>query len=127
LQDPTSLEARTLGVLQQRGLLHLVEGPLQITEGIDILPAPGETLGHQIVRLQSEGETLYVLGDLFHHAIEVEHPEWMVGWADAETMRATRTWLLQDALADHALLIAAHIAAPGRLERVGDGLRWRDA
>lgn len=127
LQDLTSLEARTLGVLQQRGLLQLVEEPLQIAEGIDILPAPGETSGHQIVRLQSAGETLYVLGDLFHHAVEVEHPEWMVGWADAETMRATRAWLLRDALTDQALLIAAHIAAPGRLERVGDGLRWRDA
>ncbi len=38
LQDQTSLEARTLGVLQARGMLHLVEGPLQIAEGIDIRP-----------------------------------------------------------------------------------------
>ena len=81
--------------------------------------------GHQIVRLQSAGETAYIVGDLFHHAIEVTHPDWMVGWADAPTMRATREWLLRDALASDALLIAAHIAAPGRIEQSGDGaLRW---
>lgn len=130
LQDQTSLEARTLGVLQERGALHLVEAREPIADGINILPAPGETPGHQIVRIHSEGETLYVVGDLFHHAIEVEHPDWMVTWADAESMRATRRWLMRDALAERALLIAAHIAAPGRIERAGDdldGLRWSDA
>ncbi|MEO7001381.1 MAG: MBL fold metallo-hydrolase, partial [Ktedonobacterales bacterium] len=125
LQDPSSLEARTLGVLQARGLLHLVEGRQSLAEGIDILPAPGETPGHQIVRVQSEGETLYIVGDLFHSTVEVEHPDWMVTWADTEAMQATRRWLLQNALDEHALLTAAHIATPGRI--VGDtdaGLRW---
>ena len=127
LQDQTSLETRTLGVLHERGGLHLVEGPLQIAEGIDILPAPGETQGHQIVRVRSAGETLYIVGDLFHHAIEVEHPDWMVGWADAATMQATRTWLLADALAENALLTAAHIANFGCITRADDGaLRWGD-
>ena len=41
-------------------------------------------------------------------------------------MRATRDWLLRDALASDALLIAAHIAAPGRIVRDGDRLRWND-
>lgn len=127
LQDSTSLESRTLGVLRERGALQLVEERQRIAEGIEILPAPGETPGHQIVRVQSEGETLYVVGDLFHHAVEVEHPDWMVTWADAETMLATRRWLLRDALAERALVIAAHITSPGRIERAGDGLRWRDA
>ena len=127
LQDASSLEARTLGVLHAQGKLRLVSGPERLAEGIEMLPAPGETLGHQIVRIQSAGETAYIVGDLFHHAIEVTHPDWMVGWADAPTMRATREWLLRDALASDALLIAAHIAAPGRIEQSGDGaLRWND-
>jgi glyoxylase-like metal-dependent hydrolase (beta-lactamase superfamily II) len=127
LQEETSLEARTLGVLWKQGILHLVETPEQLADGIDILPAPGETPGHQVVRVQSAGETLYIIGDLLHHAIELQHPDWMVTWADAETMRETRRWLLDDALARNARLIAAHIATVGRVERDGDGLRWRDA
>lgn len=127
LQDPASLEARTLGVLRQQGLLHLVAEHEHLAEGIDILPAPGETPGHQVVRVQSAGDTLFIMGDLLHHAIEVAHPDWMVSWADAETMRETRRSLLQDALARRAALVAAHIATVGRIERDGDGLRWRDA
>ena len=127
MQDAASLEARTLGVLQARGMLHLVEGRMTLAEGIDILPAPGETPGHQIVRVSSAGETLYIVGDLFHSAVEVEHPDWMVTWADAEAMLATRRWLLHDALAEHALLTAAHIATPGHIERANGGLRWSSA
>lgn len=127
LQEQTSLEARTLGVLRDQGVLQLVEAHEHLAEGIDILPAPGETPGHQVVRIQSAGDTLFVIGDLLHHAIEVAHPDWMVSWADVETMRETRRSLLQDALAHNAALIAAHIATVGRVERDGDGLRWRDA
>jgi glyoxylase-like metal-dependent hydrolase (beta-lactamase superfamily II) len=127
LADHTSMEARTLGILQERGVLHLVEGQAQIAPGIDILPAPGETKGHQIVRVYSGGDTLYIIGDLFHDAVEVEHPDWMVIWADTESMRTTRRWLIEQAQAEHALLIAAHIAAPGRIMRVGEDLRWSDA
>lgn len=132
LRDQTSLEARTLGALRERGLLRLVAGRERIADGLEVLPAPGETPGHLIVRLQSEGQTLYVLGDLFHHAVEFERPDWMVTWADAAPMRATRDWLLRDALAEGALLIAAHIPGVGRVERVeGAGpegaLRWSGA
>jgi glyoxylase-like metal-dependent hydrolase (beta-lactamase superfamily II) len=127
LQEQTSLEARTLGVLWKAGDLQLVEAPTQLADGIDILPAPGETPGHQVVRVQSAGQTLFIIGDLLHHAIELPHPDWMVTWADAEMMRETRRWLLNDALARNARLIAAHIASVGRIERDGDGLRWRDA
>lgn len=125
LLDATSLEARTLGALQAQGALHLVAGQERIAEGIEILPAPGETPGHVIVRVRSQGQTLYVVGDLFHHAIEVEHPDWMVTWAEPESMLATRRCLLRQALEEGALLVAAHIAGAGRIERVADGsLRW---
>jgi glyoxylase-like metal-dependent hydrolase (beta-lactamase superfamily II) len=126
LQDESSLEARTLGVLWKEGVLQLVEAPLKIADGIDIRPAPGETPGHQLVRVQSEGEALYIIGDLLHHTIELAHPDWMVSWADAETMRETRRWVFHDALTSNAALIAAHIATPGRLEQDGATLRWRD-
>lgn len=125
LGDPATLEGRTLGVLDAREMLERVAGPREIAEGITVLPAPGETPGHQIVRVRSRGETVYVLGDLFHAPVEVERPEWMVTWADAGTMLETRRRVLADALAESALLVAAHIFGVGRLERAGEGVRWR--
>lgn len=126
VSDPASLEGRTLGLLHARGLLELVAEPREIAAGVAALPAPGETPGHLIVRVRSEGETLYVLGDLFHHQVEVEHPDWMVTWADAPAMLATRRTLMERALAENALLVAAHIASVGRLESSGDGARWQN-
>lgn len=123
--DPASLEGRTLGLLHAHGLLELVSEPCDLAEGIAVLPAPGETPGHQIVRVQSEGETLYVLGDLFHHQVEVEHPDWMVTWADAGAMLATRQRLMERARAENALLVAAHISSVGRLEPSGADMRWQ--
>src|SRR5579864_5231566 len=77
LRDPDSLDSHTFGVLKKRGLLELVDGNLDLTPEVRILAAPGESPGHQIVHVHSQGQTLYCLGDLFHHPVEVEQPAWM--------------------------------------------------
>ena len=123
LRDPDSLDSRTLGVLNKRGLLELVDGTLDLTPEVRILAAPGESPGHQIVRVHSQGQTLYCLGDLFHHPIEVEQPAWMVKWADAYTNLSSRRWLIQAALQENALLVAAHMPV-GRLEGTLTNPRW---
>jgi glyoxylase-like metal-dependent hydrolase (beta-lactamase superfamily II) len=124
INRPGSLTNRTLGILQQAGLLELVEGEHPLAEQVTILPAPGETPGHQIVRVRSAGQTLYVLGDLYHHAIEIEHALFNVHWADAQQMNASKRALAEAALAEEAILVAAHIPGFGRLRPTADGVRW---
>jgi glyoxylase-like metal-dependent hydrolase (beta-lactamase superfamily II) len=67
---------RPIREVARAGLLDLVEGELEIASGVTLIPAPGETPGHQVVRLESEGETVWILGDLIHHGCEVAHPDW---------------------------------------------------
>jgi glyoxylase-like metal-dependent hydrolase (beta-lactamase superfamily II) len=121
-----SLEARTLGVIQARGLLELTTSERAVAPGVTIIPTPGETPGHQIVRIQSGGATAYILGDLVHHAAEIEHPDWMVKWATPADMLASRQRFIAAALPENALLIAAHIPTLGRLEQTATGVRWQD-
>ena len=123
LKDPASLESRTIGVLHSAGLLELVEGDYDLLAAIRILAAPGESPGHQIVRVHSEGQALYCLGDLYHDPVEIEHPTWMARWADGEATLASRRKLVDIALAEDALLVPAHMS-PGRLQRTADGVRW---
>ncbi len=123
LQDHDSEDSHTLGVLHRLGLLELVEGDRELLPGVRIIAAPGESAGHQIVRIHSEGQTLYCLGDLYHHAVEVEQPAWMAEWANPDTTVASRHALAEAALAENALLVAAHMPV-GRLERTGSGARW---
>lgn len=125
LAKPESEESRTLKVLQEQEMLQLVSDELEIADGVTIIPAPGETYGHQIVRVHSDGETLYSLGDLYHHAVEYDHPEWAVTWANIKTLVPSRESFMQRALADNALLTATHIVPIGRFHETPDGIRWQ--
>ena len=91
------------------------------------LPVPGETPGHQIVRVHSQGRTLYYLGDLYHHVLKAQHPDWAAVWSDAAAARQSRDRLATRALSEDALLIATHIPAPGRLRRLPSSLEWQIA
>src|SRR5207248_871050 len=124
LQNPDSEDSRTFGVLQQLGLLELVDGDRELVPGVQIIAAPGESDGHQIVRIHSGGQTLYCLGDLYHHPVEVEQPSWMAQWANTDANLASRHSLTEAALAENALLIATHIPTIGRLARSETGVTW---
>jgi glyoxylase-like metal-dependent hydrolase (beta-lactamase superfamily II) len=123
LRDPNSIDSRTFGVLDRLGQLELTEGSRDLVPGVRMIAAPGESPGHQIVRVHSQGHTLYCLGDLFHHPVEVEHPGWMVKWADASSNLASRHALIEAALQEHPILVAAHMP-PGSIEGTLASPRW---
>ncbi len=124
LSDPASDVSRTLGVLLRHGLLDLVDDDEDLGYAVQILAAPGESPGHQIVRVQSAGEVLYCVGDLYHHVAEVKHPEWVSTWSDAPVHRQSRCRLVERAVAERAILIATHIPTPGRLQATATGCSW---
>ncbi|MCX6049307.1 MAG: MBL fold metallo-hydrolase [Chloroflexi bacterium] len=124
LQDPDSLESHTFGVLHKQNLLELVDQPLDLGHGVQIIPAPGESPGHQVVRIHSEGQTLYCVGDLYHFIAEVEQPTWAVKWTNATANQRSRATFNETALKENALLIATHIHEIGRLQRTNSGETW---
>jgi hypothetical protein len=66
------------------------------------------------VKVHSGGQTLYCLGDLFHHVVEVEDIKLMSRWCDALANIKSRRALIRSALGEDAVLVAAHMP-PGRL------------
>lgn len=124
---PDSMQSRTLGVLHRAGLLEPVEGDRDLGGGVRLIATPGESPGHMAVRVESRGQVVYCVGDLYHHPVEVERPEWMATWADRAATPASRARLAAAALAEDARLLAAHIAGVGRLARTSAGVRWVDA
>jgi glyoxylase-like metal-dependent hydrolase (beta-lactamase superfamily II) len=121
-----SLVAVHLGTLARLGQLELVDAEHEIVPGVTMLPAPGETPGHCIVRVRSGGESFYFLGDLFHHPVEVTHLDWVSRGRDLEQMVASRRRLVEQALAEDALLMTAHMPFPafGRIRRADGSVRW---
>ncbi len=125
LQPDSELSLR-LGTVERAGLLELVDAETDILPEIRIIPAPGETPGHCIVRVQSQGASFYYLSDLFHHACEVEHPDWVSPGRDRAAMRVSRERLCAAAVAEDATLVYAHHPFPGwgRIRTTGGGYVW---
>ncbi len=127
--EPASDLAVRLAAIERLGLLDLLDGEREVAPGITAIPAPGETPGHMIVRVRSGAASFYYLGDLFHHACEVEHPDWAPPGRDGAALRASRDALVADATASGALLVYSHGRFPGwgRIRRTAAGPRWEAA
>jgi glyoxylase-like metal-dependent hydrolase (beta-lactamase superfamily II) len=97
-----TLQNDTLLVLQQHGLLRLVEGALDLGDGVEILPASGETPGHQIAHLKTSEVEAYIAGDLYHHRLEFDEPGRNVTWAEPVSMQASKAELAERAAASGA-------------------------
>ncbi len=107
-----SLLARHLGPVADAGRLALVDTERAIVPSVTMLATPGESPGHCIVRVASEGATFSFLSDLFHHPCDVHHRDW------ASSGRAAA-----------ALLMTTHMPFPAfeRLRETPDGVAWGPA
>lgn len=124
--NPEADISTRLGAVHRRGLLDLVDGEHEVVPGVTMIHAPGETKGHSIVRVSSRGERFYALGDLFHHATEIEHLDWASPWVDLPAMRASRDRFLAEAVPVGATVNFTHERFPmwGRIVAADGGYRW---
>ena len=60
--------------LEELEVLQLIEGEVQVADGVRTLPTPGHTHGHQSVLLESGGERGIVTGDVFHSVLQFAEP-----------------------------------------------------
>jgi len=111
-----ALENNTLLVLEQHGLLALVPGPLTLAEGLELIPAPGETPGHQLLHVRAGELEAYITGDLYHHVMEFDEPGRNVTWAEPVTMAASKASLMAQAQASSARVYFAHIEGAWRVQ-----------
>jgi glyoxylase-like metal-dependent hydrolase (beta-lactamase superfamily II) len=127
--QPDSELNRRLGAVERRGLLELVDGEREIAPGVTLVPSPGESPGHQAVRLRSGDASLYVVGDLLHHACEVEHADWAPPGRDMAALGASRDRLYAEMARTGALVITGHERFPpwGRIVSTNAGYRWERA
>lgn len=124
--NPHSLLALHLDPVAAAGHLELVDAEREIVPGVTMIASPGESPGHCIVRIHSEGATFYFLGDLFHHPCEVPHIDWACKGRDAAALIRSREELIGAALPARALLMTTHMPFPAfaRLRETPTGPIW---
>jgi len=65
--------------VEERGLLQVVDQDDQVVSGVTLVHTPGHTLGHQSVKLESQGKTLFFIADLCPTTAHVPLP-WIMGY-----------------------------------------------
>lgn len=84
-------------------------GETEIAPGVTAFPAPGHYPGHMGVRIESDGETAVLLGDVAVHPALLDRPSWhYVFDLDLEVAVATRKALIEELVDSDALGACGH-------------------
>lgn len=79
-----------------------------VTNGVTIIKSGGHTHGHLVVKLQSNSETAYYLGDLIPTEYHLNHYPMKLMDADPIVAKKMKTLLLREALKEEAHLFFYH-------------------
>jgi glyoxylase-like metal-dependent hydrolase (beta-lactamase superfamily II) len=100
--------------LERYQRLELAESEVEVAPGVRIITAPGHTPGHLCVALTSGSEMAVYTGDMFHHAAQIEHPEWSPLFDVLPELSAeTRRRIFERARREGFPLLTAHLPTPG--------------
>jgi glyoxylase-like metal-dependent hydrolase (beta-lactamase superfamily II) len=101
-------EIEQLLVLQEHGLLELVQGDQQITDHVSVQQTGGHTRGHQIIKLDSQGEQATYLGDICPTAAHLKI-FWTMAYDQFPTdVRRIKLKLFQSMIDAHGWLLFDH-------------------
>ena len=111
------------------GRITTFKGETDLGNGISSFPLPGHTPGHTGLRVESEGETLLILGDaVISAAVQFANPDASAIWdTNAEDGKKSRRTIFDIAARDRTLVTATHLPFPsfGYVDRRADGAyKW---
>lgn len=94
--------------LEERGLLELVDEDREVATGVHLVATPGHTPGHQSIKIESAGETVFFTADLCPTSAHVPMA-WTTGFDECpKTTIQTRRRIYPRALRERWLLFFEH-------------------
>lgn len=106
------------------GLADFIEADHRICAEVSCEPSHGHTPGHVHVRIDSQGQSAVITGDLMHHPMQVAMPHRTATFdMDKDAGRATRTGFVERYKDSGTVVIGAHFAGPtaGHIATHGEG------
>jgi glyoxylase-like metal-dependent hydrolase (beta-lactamase superfamily II) len=97
-------------VFPLRDATELWEGDCtSLFDWLRLVNAPGHTPGASVALIESRGQSLALIGDLFHHPAALDHPSWRCGFDwDAQAAESTRAEWVQKLRETRTPLVGPH-------------------
>lgn len=105
------------------GQAELIPSEYRISEELTTFSTPGHSPGHMSLRIRSEGEEAVLLGDVAHHPVQFEHPDWSSTFDSDPAASARMRETLFDQLAGTRIRIFGGHFDPGYAVRAGKAFR----
>jgi glyoxylase-like metal-dependent hydrolase (beta-lactamase superfamily II) len=112
------------------GHAKLVDSNYRITDEVWLEPTPGHTPGHHSVRISSKGRDAVITGDLIHHPVQFQYPEWDDAFdSDLAMAKSTRRAFAEKYADRDVLVFGTHFATPsaGKITRSGSAFKFKAA
>ena len=110
------------------GKFKAFNGDTELVPGIKAVAAPGHTPGHSIYRVESQGQTLVLWGDLMHvAAVQFGDPSVTIQFdTDSKNAAIQRKRAYAEAAKQGYMVGSAHLSFPGlgHLRAEGKGYAW---
>ena len=104
------------------------KGDTELVTGVKAVATPGHTPGHSLYRIESQGQTLMLWGDLIHAAaLQFNEPSVTIVFdVDSKAAVVQRQQAFADAASTGYLVGASHLAFPGlgHLRAQGKAYAW---
>lgn len=124
VQPIFALVRRMLAAYQHA--VHLLDDS-ELAPGMTSVWLPGHTPGHTGFRIDSQGQSLLIWGDIVHYPhVQAAHPEASIAFDyDPAQAEATRTALLKQVVEENLLVAGMHFGIQGfaHIFPAGDGYR----
>ncbi len=89
-------------------IVFITDAVFEIIPGVFLIRTGGHTPGHQIVKIQDEGETAYFLGDLIPSELHLNNYSTKQNDTHPLEAKKAKTLLLRQAYEEHAVLLFYH-------------------
>ncbi|MFY0684426.1 MAG: MBL fold metallo-hydrolase [Balneola sp.] len=92
----------------EQKLVFVVDSHFELIPGITLIRTGGHTPGHQIVKIQSDGDTAYILGDLLPSETHLNQYAMKLMDVNPLQSKKAKTLLLRQAYEENAALLFYH-------------------
>lgn len=125
-EDQQRMFADSIDPVRRTGQYELVDvqRPVDIADGVTLIPTPGHTPGHASVQLTSGGQSALISGDFLHHPVQVADPRLCCSVdVDPAASERTRAAVLSGLADTETLLFGSHFTHPtaGRVRTTPSG------